>query len=95
MLVADLTGVQHSFWVVLGDALRAALERARAPARTSLRGLLGTVVGFVVGAALLALIGTNTTVLWVLLPAAILFAGFAPAAISFAAGQAAFTLDAA
>ena len=34
----------------------------------------------------------NTTLLWFLLPLAILFAGFAPAAISFAAGQAAFTL---
>ena len=41
---------------------------------------------------LVALIGTNTTLLWVLLPLAVLFAGLAPAAISFAAGQAAFTL---
>ena len=40
----------------------------------------------------MTLIGTNTTVLWVLLPIAVLFAGLAPAAISFAAGQAAFTL---
>jgi hypothetical protein len=39
-----------------------------------------------------ALIGANTTLLWLLLPAAVLFAGLAPAAISFAAGQAAFTL---
>jgi hypothetical protein len=39
-----------------------------------------------------ALIGTNTTVLWVLLPPAVLLAGLAPAAVSFAAGQAAFTL---
>ncbi len=38
------------------------------------------------------LIGTNTTLLWFLLPLAILLAGVAPAAISFAAGQAAFTL---
>ena len=48
--------------------------------------------GFIVGAGLLELIGTNTTLLWFLLPLAILFAGFAPTAISFAAGQAAFTL---
>ena len=39
-------------------------------------------------------VGTNTTVLWVLLPAAILVTGVAPAAISFAAGQAAFTVTA-
>ncbi len=38
------------------------------------------------------MIGTNATLLWFLLPAAILLAGVAPAAISFAAGQAAFTL---
>ena len=57
-----------------------------------LRGLLGTVAGFVVGGVLVVLIGTNTTLLWVLLPPAVLFAGLAPAAISFAAGQAAFTL---
>ncbi|HWF74648.1 MAG TPA: hypothetical protein VG186_14955, partial [Solirubrobacteraceae bacterium] len=38
------------------------------------------------------LIGTNTAVLWVLLPFVILLAGLAPAAISFAAGQAAFTV---
>jgi len=41
---------------------------------------------------LVALVGSNTTLLWVLLPPAVLFAGLAPAAISFAAGQAAFTL---
>ena len=41
---------------------------------------------------MLAVIGTNTTLLWFLLPLAILLAGVAPAAISFAAGQAAFTL---
>jgi hypothetical protein len=56
------------------------------------RGLLGTLVGFVVGAGLLALIGDDTRVLWLLLPPAILLAGVAPAVISFAAGQAGFTL---
>ena len=56
-----------------------------------MRGLVGTVVGFVVGGAILIGIGTNTVVLWVLLPIAVLAAGFAPAAISLPAGQAAFT----
>jgi hypothetical protein len=53
---------------------------------------MGTVAGFVVGAVLVTLIGTNTTLLWLLLPIAVLLAGLAPAAISFTAGQAAFTL---
>ena len=37
-------------------------------------------------------VGTNTTAYWLLLPVAVLFAGLAPAAISFAAGQAGFTM---
>ncbi len=37
-------------------------------------------------------IGTNTTLLWFLLPLAVFLAGVAPACISFAGGQAAFTL---
>jgi hypothetical protein len=41
---------------------------------------------------LVYLVGTDTAVLWALLPIAILFAGLAPSAISFAAGQAGFTL---
>jgi hypothetical protein len=54
--------------------------------------MLGTVAGFIIGAALLAGIGTNTTLLWFLLPLAVFLAGVAPAVISFAGGQAAFTL---
>ena len=83
--------MQHSFWVVLGT-LSVLRSNALNTGQNVMRGLLGTVVGFVVGGALLQLIGTNTTVLWFLLPLAILLAGVAPAAISFAAGQAAFTL---
>jgi uncharacterized membrane protein YccC len=91
VLVADLTGVQHSFWVVLGT-LSVLRSNALNTGQNVLRGLAGTIVGFVVGALLLVPIGTHTTVLWILLPIAILLAGVAPAAISFAAGQAAFTL---
>jgi uncharacterized membrane protein YccC len=91
VFVASETGVQHSFWVVLGT-LSVLRSSALNTGQTALRGLSGTVVGFIVGAGLLSVIGTNATVLWLLLPLAILFAGVAPAAISFAAGQAAFTL---
>ncbi len=91
VLVADLTGVQHSFWVVLGT-LSVLRSNALSTGQGVVGGLLGTAAGFVVGGALVALVGTDTTVLWVLLPFAILFAGLAPATVSFAAGQAAFTL---
>jgi uncharacterized membrane protein YccC len=91
VLVAKQTGVQHSFWVVLGT-LSVLRSNALNTGQNVVRGIAGTVVGFAVGAVLLQAIGTNLTVLWALLPPAILFAGLAPAAISFAAGQAAFTL---
>jgi hypothetical protein len=91
VLVAKLTGVQHSFWVVLG-ALSVLRSNALSTGQTVVRGLLGTIAGFVVGGALVVVIGTNATLLWLLLPPAVLLAGLAPAAISFAAGQAAFTL---
>jgi uncharacterized membrane protein YccC len=91
VLVANLTGVQHSFWVVLGT-LSVLRSNALSTGQNALRGLLGTVAGFAIGALLLIPIGTNTSVLWFLLPPAILIAGVAPAAISFAAGQAGFTL---
>ncbi len=91
VLVADLTGVQHSFWVVLGT-LSVLRSNALSTGQNVLRGLAGTVAGFIIGAGALALIGTNTVLLWLLLPLSILLAGIAPAAISFAAGQAGFTV---
>jgi hypothetical protein len=91
VLVANRTGVQHSFWVVFGT-LSVLRSSAVNTGQNALRALLGTVVGFIVGAILLAPIGTHATVLWILLPVAILFAGVAPAVNSFAAGQAAFTV---
>ena len=91
VLAARLTGVQHAFWVVLG-ALSVLRSNALNTGQDAVRAILGTVAGFIVGAALLAGIGTNTTVLWFLLPLAVFLAGVAPAVISFAGGQAAFTL---
>ena len=91
VLAARLTGVQHSFWVVLGT-LSVLRSNALNTGQDAVRAVLGTVAGFIAGAALLAGIGTNTTLLWFLLPLAVFLAGVAPAVISFAGGQAAFTL---
>ena len=91
VLAARLTGVQHSFWVVLG-ALSVLRSNALNTGQDAVRAVLGTVAGFIVGAALLIGIGTNTTLLWFLLPLAVFLAGVTPAVISFAGGQAAFTL---
>jgi len=91
VLVADVSGVQHGFWVVFGT-LAVLRSNALSTGQNIVRAMVGTTAGFVVGGVLVYLIGTNTAVLWVLLPCVILIAGLAPAAISFAAGQAGFTL---
>ena len=91
VLVAELTSVQHGFWVVFG-ALAVLRSNALSTGQNVYRALVGTTVGFVIGGALVALIGTNTTVLWVILPFVVFCAGLAPSAVSFAAGQAAFTV---
>jgi uncharacterized membrane protein YccC len=85
------TGVQHSFWVVLGT-LSVLRSNALSTGQNALRGLAGTILGVVVGGLLVAAIGTDATLLWFLLPVAVLVAGVAPAVVSFAAGQAGFTL---
>jgi hypothetical protein len=91
VLVAKQSGVQHGFWVVFGT-LAVLRSNALSTGQNILRAMGGTAAGFVVGGALVYLIGTNTAVLWVLLPCVVLVAGLAPATISFAAGQAAFTV---
>jgi uncharacterized membrane protein YccC len=89
--VADLTGVEHGFWVVLGT-LSVLRTNAASTGATALRALLGTTVGFVIGALLLLVIGTGAGALWIALPVAVLVAAYAPGALPFAAGQAAFTV---
>ena len=91
VLIADLLAVQHSFWVALAT-LSVLRSSALNTGQNIVRAVLGTTVGLVIGGGIVALVGTNTAVLWVLLPFAVLLAGLAPATVSFAAGQAAFTL---
>jgi uncharacterized membrane protein YccC len=89
--VADLSGVQHGFWVVLGT-LSVLRTSAASTGSTAWRALAGTAAGFVVGALLLIGIGTGQTALWVALPVAVLVAAYAPGTTPFAVGQAAFTV---
>jgi Fusaric acid resistance protein-like len=91
VLVCELTTVQHGFWVVFGT-LAVLRSNALSTGQNLVRALAGTTAGFVVGGVLVYLIGTSTGVLWAVLPFVVLFAGLAPATISFAAGQAAFTV---
>ncbi|MFL5825915.1 MAG: FUSC family protein [Thermoleophilaceae bacterium] len=91
VFVAQKTGVQHAFWVVLGT-LSVLRSNALGTGATVLSALAGTAVGIVVGAGLIIAIGSNETVVWAVLPVAVLVAAYAPRVVSFAAGQAAFTV---
>jgi hypothetical protein len=89
--IADLSSVQHGFWVVLGT-LSVLRSNAASTGSTALRALGGTVIGFVIGGALMVAIGGETNVLWIVLPIAVFIAAYAPGTAPFAVGQAAFTV---
>jgi uncharacterized membrane protein YccC len=89
--VADLSSVQHGFWVVLGT-LSVLRSNAASTGSTAVRALIGTAIGFVIGGVLLLGIGSDSTVLWVALPIAVFVAAYTPGTAPFAIGQAAFTV---
>jgi uncharacterized membrane protein YccC len=91
VLIGQLATLQHSFWVVLAT-LSVLRSNAMGTGSTVLQALAGTAAGIVIGGALIDAIGSDEPVLWVLLPPAVLLAAYAPRAISFAAGQAGFTI---
>ena len=91
VFIAQRTGLQHSFWVVLGT-LSVLRSNALGTGRSVISALAGTAVGIVIGAAILIPLKGDETVLWLILPVAVLLGGYAPRVISFAAGQAAFTV---
>ncbi len=91
VLIARLTAQQQGFWIVLG-ALSVLRSNALSTGATALRALLGTVIGIFIGGGIIVGIGTDPTILWFLLPISIFVAAFTPEVISFAVGQAAFTV---
>lgn len=91
VLAADLLSVQNAFWVVLGTL--SVLRNNALGTRGSIgRALVGTLIGIIVGSAIINLVGSSTVALWIALPLSVLFAAYAPRAISFAAGQAGFAV---
>jgi uncharacterized membrane protein YccC len=89
--VVEVTNVQHGFWVVLGT-LSVLRSNALGTGARALRAVAGTAVGVVVGSLIMIGVADHSVLLWVLLPLAVLVSGVAPSTISFAAGQAGFTL---
>jgi uncharacterized membrane protein YccC len=89
--IAQRLSLQHGFWVVLGS-LSVLRSNALSTGWSIVSALGGTAIGIVVGALLVVVIGTHDPALWAVLPFAVLLAAYAPRAISFAAGQAGFTI---
>ena len=89
--VADVSSVQHGFWVVLGT-LSVLRTNASATGATAVRAIAGTALGFVIGGALVLAIGTDETALWIAFPIAVFVAAYSPGTTPFAICQAAFTV---
>ena len=91
VLVTVVFPVQHGFWVVLG-ALSVLRNSALTTGTTVVRAVAGTVIGFLLGAVVIELLGVDPVVLWVLLPVVAFGSAYVPEIGSFTATQAAFTM---
>jgi uncharacterized membrane protein YccC len=91
VLVVDLTGVEHGFWVLLGTISVLRFDAA-GTRRLAVPAIVATAVGAAAGVLILLLLSGRPAELWVLLPFAVFLAAWSGAALGFAAGQAAFTM---
>lgn len=91
VLVVQVTGVQHGFWVLLG--VIAILRFDMAATRTmALQAIGGTILGVGIGTLVLLGVGERPVLVWVLLPGSVFLAAWAPGALNFLVGQTAFSL---
>jgi len=88
--IGQVAELQHAFWAVLAmvSTLR---SRAVNTGFSLLQAVGGTFAGIVAGGLLVAAIDDDRTLLWCALPLTLLLAAYAPRAISYVAGQAAFS----
>ena len=83
--------IQNAPWVVLG-ALSVLRSSALTTGSTAVRAVTGTVIGFVIGAALITVIGVDPVVMWPLLPVVAFGSTYINVVGSFVASQAMFTM---
>lgn len=89
--VTHVFPVEHGFWVVLG-ALSVLRSSALSTGTRVWRAVMGTAIGFLLGALLIGLVGVDPVVLWMLMPFAVFGSAYVPEIASFTAAQAAFTM---
>lgn len=91
VVLAQALPIAHAFWITLG-ALSVLRSSAASTSASALQSIAGTLIGFVVSGVVLTEFGTNTTLLWLILPFGVFLAGYTPGAIGFVVGQASFTI---
>ncbi len=89
--VTQLFPVEHGFWVVLG-AMSVLRSSALTTGTKMVRAVIGTGIGFLLGAALISVVGVDPVVLWILMPIVVFGSAYVPEIASFTAAQAAFTM---
>ena len=91
VLVTRLLDLEHAFWVVLGVVPLLNTSRGSA-SRTFWQEQAGTLIGFLTSAVLVAILGSQQALYWLILPLVVFGAAYAARAIGLMAGQAAFTV---
>ena len=91
ILLTRLVKVEHSFWVVLG-VLPVLNVTPTSAGDTFWKVQIGTLIGFLVGGALVAVTGDHQAWYWLMLPFVIFAAAYAASAIGLTSGQAGFTV---
>jgi hypothetical protein len=91
ILLTRLVKVEHSFWVVLG-VLPVLNVTPTSAGDTFWKVQVGTMIGFLVGGALVAVTGDHQAWYWLMLPFVIFAAAYAASAIGLTSGQAGFTV---
>ena len=91
VVVTIVFPIQNGLWVVLG-ALSVLRTSALTTGTTAVRAVTGTVIGFVIGAMIIGLLGIDPIVMWMLLPLVAFGSTYVSQVGSFMAGQAMFTM---
>jgi hypothetical protein len=91
VLLTRLLKVEHAFWVVLG-VLPVLGASGGSAVRTFWQEQAGTLIGFLVSAIVVAIIGPHQAWYWLILPFVVFGSTYAASTVGLMAGQAAFTL---
>ena len=91
VLLTRLLKLDHAFWVILG-VLPVIRARGTSASRIFWHELAGTLIGFLGGASLAAIIGGHQLGYWLILPFIVFASTYASSAVGFVTGQTAFTV---